>query len=203
MASGRPEAFFIGGWPCKSMGYSDQRFNKWIRVQAYKHDGLLHRQWSPAYLAEENDDYWALASTSSSVTESDGRKWITKEHAVFLLYKKKWMNVICMFKKTGGICYYVNIASPTILDKGFLKYIDYDLDVKLFPDLVEMTLDEKEFERHVLTYGYPKDLTEAINRSKDEVHGLIEQKAFPFVDSEIIRIYQKYVDENKPIKALS
>ena len=55
------------------------------------------------------------------------------------------MNVIAMFKEGKGICYYVNIASPTLYDDGFLKYIDYDLDVKLYPDGVERTLDENEY----------------------------------------------------------
>jgi protein associated with RNAse G/E len=87
------------------------RFFKWVTVQAYKHDGLLHRQWSPAYLTAENDDYWALSSKASLVTENDGRRWMTKEHAVFILFKHEWMNVICMMKENGGICYYVNVAS--------------------------------------------------------------------------------------------
>ena len=173
--------------------------NRWLRVQAYKHDGVLHRQWSPAYLAEETDEYWALVSKASLVTEADGRKWMTKEKAVFLLFKKKWMNVIAMFKEKRGICYYVNIASPAILDKGFLKYIDYDLDVKLYPDGVERTLDENEYERHIQTYGYPADLSHAVEKSTEEVKAMIAQGAFPFVQSEIERLYDLFLEENKPI----
>lgn len=171
-----------------------------MKVQAYKHDGALHRQWSPAYLVEENDSYWALASKASSVTESDGRRWMTKEKAIFLLFKKKWMNVICMFKEGEGICYYVNIATPTILDKGYLKYIDYDLDVKLYPNHFEKVLDENEFARHIQTYGYPEDLTAAIKKSAREVKEMIAEKAFPFQDNAIKALYQKFLDENKPIE---
>ncbi len=172
-----------------------------MKVQAYKHDGALHRQWSPAYLVEENDEYWALASKMSSVTESDGRKWMTRERAVFLLFKKKWMNVICMFKEGQGICYYVNIATPTILDQGYLKYIDYDLDVKLYPDHQEKVLDENEFERHILTYGYPADLTKAIRKSAREVKQMILHRDFPFRDECVERLYDKFLLENKPIEA--
>ena len=175
----------------------NNRFYKWVIVQAYKHDGLLHRQWSPAYLTEETDDYWALCSKASLVTESDGRRWMTKEHAVFILFKKKWMNVICMMKDTG-LCYYVNIASPTLLDKGFLKYIDYDLDVKLFPDNTVKELDELEFERHVLTYGYSEELTSAINKSMKEVKEEIAKRAFPFDGKFIDPIYNKFLTETKP-----
>lgn len=181
------------------MNTIDQRFTRWMKVQAYKHDGALHRQWSPAYLVEENDDYWALASKMSLVTENDGRKWMTKEKAVFFLFKKKWMNVICMFKQGQGICYYVNIATPTIFDQGYLKYIDYDLDVKLYPNHQEKTLDENEFARHIQTYGYPPELTKAIEKAADEVKEMIAKQEVPFIDSFVNRLYDKFLLENRPI----
>ena len=34
--------------------------------------------------------------------------------------------------RDNGISYYCNLASPFVLDKEALKYIDYDLDVKVF-----------------------------------------------------------------------
>ena len=173
--------------------------SRWRKVQAYKHDGSLHRQWSPAFLVEETDDCWVLASRASLVTEADGRKWMTKEKAVFILFKKKWMNVIAMFKEDRGICYYVNIASPTLDDKGFLKYIDYDLDVKLYPDGVEKTLDEREYARHAEEYGYSKDLTLAIERSAEEVKKMIDEKAYPFRDATIEAYFQSFLDQNPPI----
>lgn len=179
--------------------HNRNRFARWIIVQAYKHDGKLHRQWSPSYIVEETDQYWALASRMSLVTESNGRKWMTKEPAIFILFKEAWMNVIAMFKPQGGICYYVNIASPTILDKGFLKYIDYDLDVKLFPDRTEKMLDEYEFQRNAEHYGYPPELRQQIIDSQKEVVAMCESHAFPFVDEDIRALYQRFLDENKPV----
>ncbi len=179
----------------------ENHFSKWIIVQAYKHDGLLHRKWSPAYLVEETADYWALASRASFVTERDGRKWMTKEHAIFILFKKEWMNVICMMKEGGGICYYVNIASPTLMDDGYLKYIDYDLDVKLFPDGVVKELDIQEFERHSEAYGYSADLNAAIRISMEHVLSLMENREFPFVDNEVLRLFNKFYEETRPFVA--
>ena len=182
------------------MIHEDPRFSRWLRVQAYKHDGSLHRQWSPAFCVEETDDYWAIASRSNLVTESDGRKWITKENAVFLLFKKKWMNVIAMFKEDSGICYYVNIASPTIWDKGFLKYIDSDLDLKLYPDGVEKTLDEREYAMHVNTYGYTAELKTAIDKAMNEAKAMIAKREFPFLDKEIERLINIFHEENRPFE---
>ena len=107
---------------------------------------------------------WALASRASLVREADGREWITKEHAVFYLFKHEWMNVISMFKESG-ICFYANIASPAILDKGIIKYIDYDLDLKLLPDGKEKVLDVEEYAQNAKSYGYDEDLMRAIKRS--------------------------------------
>ena len=180
------------------MKYWNKRYGRWIRVQAYKHDGSLHRQWSPAYLVEENDDFWVVVSRASLVTEAEGRRWITREKAVFFLFKKRWMNVIAMFKEKRGICYYVNIASPTIYDDGFLKYIDYDLDVKLYPDGVERTLDEKEFIRHSLEYGYSPELIQIIRNEAMKVRAMMENRKFPFQDETVIGYYDSFVEQNAP-----
>ena len=174
-------------------------FRRWRKVQAYKHDGTLHRQWSPAYQVEETADYFVLASKASLVTESDGRKWMTREKAVFILFKQRWMNVIAMFKQGRGICYYVNIASPTLDDGGFLRYIDYDLDVKVYPDGVEKTLDEREYGRHITLYGYPKDLSSAIEKSMAQVKEMIEKKEAPFRDEIIERYYEMFLEQNPPV----
>ena len=179
---------------------TDKRFKNWRQVQAYKHDGHLHREWSPAFLVEETDEYWALASRMSAVIESDARRSMTKEPAIFLLFKKKWMNVIAMFKESGGICYYVNVATPTIDDKGYLKYIDYDLDVKLYPDLVEKTLDEREFAHNTQLYGYSQELVDKIKASKDAILRMIDAKEFPFQDAEMQKRYDLFLEENKPVE---
>ena len=176
----------------------DSRLARWIKVQAYKHDGKLHRQWSPAYLVSETPDYYAICSKASCVTESDGRKWITKEHAAFILFKKRWMNVIAMFKKDWGICYYVNIASPTIFDGGFLRYIDYDLDVKLFPDHVVKELDEQEFRRHSAKYGYDEETIDICVNMEKRIEKMMRDGEFPFIDDEVHRLYNLFLAENRP-----
>ena len=76
---------------------------------------------------------------------------------------------------------------------------DDDLDVKRYPDGVERTLDENEYARHIQTYGYPKDLSMAIEKSMSQVKEMIDHRNFPFVDSEIECLYQKFLSENLPV----
>lgn len=167
---------------------------KWVIIQAYKHNEELHRQWSHSYVLEDNEDYYVLASIRASVVESDGRKWHTKEPAIFVLSKKKWFNVIAMLKETG-ICYYVNIASPTIYDKGFLKYIDYDLDVKLYGDGTTKLLDVSEYRKHAEEQGYGEDIKELLENSVKGVYELINKKDFPFVDEKIKSYFKQFDKE--------
>lgn len=176
----------------------DRRFWRWIKVQAYKHDGSIHREWSPAYLIEETERYYALASRASLVTEADGRRWMTSENAIFYLFKEEWMNVISMMKEGGGIVYYVNIASPTVYEDGMFRYVDYDLDVKLYPDHVVKELDEKEFRRNSLEYGYDEETIEICLNQMKRVEETMEKGYFPFDDREVRRLFDLFVRQNRP-----
>ncbi len=167
---------------------------KWIIIQAYKHNEKLHRQWTHSYVLRDDEEYFVLASIRAAVVESDGRKWHTKEPAIFVLSKKNWFNVIAMLKE-NGVCYYVNIASPAIFDKNFIKYIDYDLDIKLYEDGTTRLLDVSEYKKHADEQGYSEDIKEILQKSVDKVYNMINKKEFPFVDEEILAYYKKFESE--------
>jgi len=167
---------------------------RWVIIQAYKHNEELHRQWTHSYVLADNEDYYVLASIRAAVVESDGRKWHTKEPAIFVLSKKKWFNVIAMLKEKG-ICYYVNIASPAIYDKNFIKYIDYDLDIKLYEDGTTRLLDVSEYKKHADEQGYSEEIKTILQSYVDEVYHMINKKEFPFIDEEILKYYHKFEQE--------
>lgn len=170
---------------------NDSIKNKWVMIQAYKHNGELHRQWSHGYVLEDNDEYFVVASIRASVIESDGRKWHTKEPAIFILSKKEWFNVIAMLKD-DGVCFYVNIASPAILDKGYIKYIDYDLDVKLYVDGSTKLLDVSEYHKHAKEQNYPEEIKQILSKSVDKTYERIKEKEFPFVSHDIEKFYRNF-----------
>ena len=68
-----------------------------------------------------------------------------------------------MIRKTG-IYYYCNLASPSLYDGEAIKNIDYDLDVKLFPDGRIEILDEDEYEQHGREMGYSEPLKHAVEK---------------------------------------
>lgn len=101
-----------------------------IQIQSYKHDESLHRIWEKATVLEATDEYVIVANKRTKVIESNGRFWHTREPSVTWFYKNHWFNIIGIIKK-DSIHFYCNIASPYLIDDEALKYIDYDLDIKV------------------------------------------------------------------------
>lgn len=164
-------------------------------IHSYKHDGSIHRAWDEAVLLEEHDDYLVFGNEKTRVIESDGRTWKTKEPAILFFYKNNWFNVIGQCKK-DGIYYYCNMASPFVIEDMTIKYIDYDLDLRVFPDGSFKILDRGEYNYHKSKMKYPDDIDVIL---KDELSRLIEmarEKKPPF-QKEII---EKYHLEYETIK---
>ena len=165
---------------------------RWIEIQSYKHDGRLHRQWDRGLVLDDNDDFIIIASKRAKVVEANGRRWFTKEPAVTIFSKKEWYNVICMFKESG-ISYYCNIASPTLVDHNKIKYIDYDLDVKLMADKTIRLLDEKEYQNHRRTYSYSEELDKILSFQVELIEKMMKDNKFPFVDKTVADYYDDYM----------
>ena len=172
----------------------DNLTKKWIEVQGYKHDGRMHRIWDRVYVVEEKENYIVVCSTKTKVIEHNFRVWYTKEPAVMIFFKDIWMNVIAMFKKSG-ITYYVNLASPYIKDKGYIKYIDYDLDMKLYPNHNIRIIDVKEYAYHREKYQYGEDIDTILKYNINKIKNMMKERKFPFVDEKINEFYERYKEE--------
>lgn len=148
---------------------------KKYEIHSYKHDGKIHRTWDEAVLLEIHDEYLIFGNEKTKVTESDGRKWKTKEPAVLYFFYNNWFNIIGQYKK-NGIFYYCNMASPFIIEEDTIKYIDYDLDLRVFPDGSFKVLDRGEYRYHKNLMKYPKiidtilklELTNLINKVREK-----------------------------------
>lgn len=134
------------------------------QIQCYKHNGKIHRAWDEAIVLDVKKDYIVFGNNKTTVTEAQGSFWKTREPAVMYYFKDEWFNIIAQMKK-GGVYYYCNIASPFIMEDGTIKYIDYDLDLRIFPNGEYKVLDRLEYEYHKKIMGYSKDLDIVINKS--------------------------------------
>lgn len=166
---------------------------KKVLIHCYKHDGTIHRAWSSGFVLEETKDHFIVINNKTLVTESDGRMWYTREPAICYFPKHKWYNVICMIRKTG-VYYYCNIASPTLYDGEALKYIDYDLDLKVFPDKKYRILDEDEYKLHSKQMNYSQELDHILNKQLEVLIELANNKQGPFNPNFTEHWYHVYQD---------
>ena len=162
-----------------------------ITIQSYKHDGSLHRTWRDTMVLKITENAIIGVNDHTLVTESDGRRWITREPAIVYFHRKLWFNVIAMLRP-DGVAYYANLASPFILDREALKYIDYDLDVKLYPDWSYMILDESEYEEHASMMNYPEDIKEIVEGEMKNLLHEMEEEHHPFNSKLVVNYYNKY-----------
>lgn len=162
---------------------SDYVNNK-IQILSYKHNGALHRVWQAAYVVRQTSDVFVIVNDRTNVIDGDGRRWKTKEPAVCYFFKKSWFNIICMLRG-NAIHYYCNLSSPYVKDSEGLKYIDYDLDVKVFPSGDKIILDRDEFDFNKIDYGYSDRLVEIIETELKNLLERIDKGLLPF-NSEVV-----------------
>jgi uncharacterized protein len=163
-----------------------------IQIHSYKHNGQLHRIWEDSLVLKGTEKIIIGANDKTEVSESDGRMWTTREPAICYFHADHWFNVIGMLR-TDGIYYYCNISSPFIYENNAIKYIDYDLDVKVYPDMTFVLLDEDEYEEHRKQMNYPKELDRILKQQLQILLRWIRQKQGPFSPGVIDEWYERYL----------
>lgn len=165
-----------------------------IYIQSFKHDGRLHRTWDQGYVLQANPHRQILVTDKAWVTDEDGKVWHTREPALCYFYDDKWFNVIAMIREYG-IYYYCNLASPALYDGEALKYIDYDLDYKIFPDGTVVLMDEDEYHQHQQEMHYPPQLDKILTTQMAQILSCYKQGLEPFSAKENEELFQQYLDQ--------
>ena len=164
---------------------------EYIAVKSYKHDGSLHRTWHDCMGRKTSDQSIIACNDHTLVSESDGRRWVTREPALLYFHKKYWFNIVTMIRQKGT-SYYCNLASPYIMDKDGLKYIDYDLDIKVFPNGDKKLLDVDEYLDHGRKMAYPYDIDYIVTCHLYELNRWIEEGKGPFSKAYVDLWYERY-----------
>ncbi len=164
---------------------------EYITIQSYKHDGSLHRTWRDTMVLKTSDQSLIGVNDHTLVTESDGRRWLTREPAIVYFHKHYWFNIIAMIRD-NGVSYYCNLASPFALDEEGLKYIDYDLDIKVFPDGEKRLLDVDEYEDHSKKWNYPDDIDHILKENVKILVDWINEEKGPFSQDYVDLWYKRY-----------
>ena len=160
-------------------------------VHCYKHNGKIDRISGEAIVLDITDDYIVCANNKVKLTENDGSTHRTKEIAILFFYKKEWFNILAQLKKYG-LFYYCNIASPYIIDGNIIKYIDYDLDLRIFPDGTFKVLDKNEYKYHKMTMKYSEEIDTIVQDSLNRLIKMKENGDFPFKADTVEKYCEMY-----------
>ncbi|NVY96789.1 DUF402 domain-containing protein [Lactobacillus sp. DCY120] len=163
----------------------------YIAIQSYKHDGHLHRTWRETMVLKTSENEIIGCNNHTLVTESNHHRWVTHEPALVYFHKHYWFNIITMLRDSGPY-YYCNLATPFVLDREALKYVDYDLDVKVFPDGEKRLLDVDEYALHQQMWHYPPEIDQILKASTELLLSWVDQKKGPFAPSYVNLWYQRY-----------
>lgn len=162
-----------------------------LKIECYKHNGFLDCTNDEAIVLEVTEDHLIVANDHTKLTEHDGRSHHTKEPAVLFFYKHQWFNVIGQLKK-HGLFYYCNIATPYIIEGKTIKYIDYDLDLRVFPDGGFRVLDRNEYKYHKKIMHYSKEIDFIVHKELDTLIQWKLASKGPFEPGIVSEFYEKY-----------
>ncbi len=166
-----------------------------LQIHCYKHNGKIHRIWEDTVVIYDGGDYLICGNDKTKVIENDGRSHRTKEPAIIFFYKHNWFNIIAQFKEFG-LFYYCNVASPYLIDDNTIKYIDYDLDLRVFPDGGYRVLDRNEYKYHKKIMNYSDSLDLILNKELEKLIKMKINEEGPF-DIKLINSYLEKYEELK------
>lgn len=150
-----------------------------VAILSFKHDGSVHREWEESTVLAISHQYVVIANRRTMVTEHNGRTWFTREPAISVFFENHWFNVIGMLRQ-DGVHFYCNLSSPYVFDNNKMKYIDYDLDVKVYPDYSQRVLDRDEYARHKVRMGYGEDIDVILHAELEFLVKMVRERRGPF-----------------------
>lgn len=169
-------------------------FGEKFKTHCYKHDGSIHKCWEENFYLGSTEEYNIFTNYRTKVVEFDGRVWYTKEPAIIFFSKKNWFHIIGQLKNDGTY-YYCDIASPHVIEDKTIKYIDYDLDLRVYPNGSFRVLDREEYNYHKMIMGYSNELDKILRDNLTELINRVRNREFPFNDE----VIKKYYEEIKKI----
>ena len=165
-----------------------------IDVQAYKHNGVLYRQWNGVKVIKSSLDEIILYMFKTKVKDKTKKNWSVREPIIWKFWKNEFYNSTSLLRDTGPH-YYINLASPPIFENNTLKFIDYDLDIKKYPKSKIKIVDQKEFDKNKIILNYPNNLILKIKKTTEKLFEKLRKKEGFFDKNKIKNFYKEIIEE--------
>ena len=163
-----------------------------VDVQAFKYDGTLYRQWNGTKIILDNEDYVGCLLNKTKVIEKDGQKWVIKEPTLWFFSKKKFFNTTINAKE-DGLYFYTNLASPFFFEDNTIKFIDFDYDIKIYPNKPFLVVDHIDFARNKEKW-YDENITDVIYKNIAIISQLFYMKKEIFIEKYVWKMFRKMID---------
>lgn len=163
-----------------------------VDIQAYKYEGTLYRQWNGAKVFLNDDNFVGCLLNKTKVIEKEGQKWIIKEPTLWFFSKKFFFNVTILPRKEG-LFYYANLASPFFFEENTIKFIDFDYDIKIYPNKAFSIVDHIDFLRNKEQW-YDNNIVSVIYDNILQITKFVHSKEGIFDEFYIWNIIQTLID---------
>lgn len=159
-----------------------------IQIESIKHDGSLHRRWEENRVLHVEAGRMIGFNNRTIVTESSRASFRTTIPALFYFVQDHWFNIIYLMDEEAPF-YYCNIASPYVFGGQKLHYIDYDIDVIVYPDFTFRVVDKAEYGINRKFFGYPSYVEVNVKAAVRQLERKIHQREVPF-NNDFIEMWQ-------------
>lgn len=155
-----------------------------VRIVATNYDGSPH--WShPARLLHADDTIVITETSAGLPIERAAGPFTSPFNTRAHYWPDRYFNVIRLEEPGRGLTgYYCNVAEPVIFDGANVRYVDLQLDVRVFVAadgaLTWALLDEDEFEVASIQYSYDDALVTKCLEAVAQIVAMVEAKAYPF-----------------------
>jgi protein associated with RNAse G/E len=173
-------------------------------IKSFKYDGHLHRTWLENWLVPADKlapehaaaGLMVCVNHNTLIREANGKTWKSRIPGITFFIPGQWYNVVALIEHSG-IRYYCNISSRSLLNGNVITYIDYDLDVVLYPNGNVAVVDQDEYAVNSKLYRYPQVILDNVEQSLNELLERIKRRDIPFHDRHIYeyhRLWKKTFD---------
>jgi uncharacterized protein len=152
------------------------------QILSLKFDQKPHYTW-PADLVSDDGECLFLSSIIGGTLIHYTRGFQEPQNlpSDMTFWRGRWYNVFRNYDPNYRLRnFYCNVGMPLEIEGDTIKYVDLDLDVRVYPDGSFELLDEDEFALHTVQYNYPQWVQQNAWQAVDEIKAMATAREGPF-----------------------
>lgn len=152
------------------------------QVIALKFWGNVHYEMPATWLRDDPDASVLHIPAGSPITHyTRAFSYLAETPSDVWFWRDRYYNVFINHHPDGSLDnFYCNVSMPPLITTSNIRWVDLDLDVKILADGTARILDEDEFLRHSVQYGYPQNVIASARQAVDQILDLARQGQGPF-----------------------